>query len=134
MASNSVIPPVELQNLANELSQALDKAPARTELANDRHWVSQEWDDSSINQHARYSLERADSCVMGASALAALIHRFDIGAADVKNSDPEDETQLVYPTVTPSQMDGLWLALKELLNSAELSLQHIRCHRGVSHG
>ncbi|KAK6697380.1 hypothetical protein SNK04_014132 [Fusarium graminearum] len=76
-----------------------------------------------LHLSVKAQLERADRCIAGASSLARLMHRLSIGAADVQNTPPEDGVLVVYPDVGANETDRLWLALNELIDYAELSIE-----------
>jgi hypothetical protein len=130
MATNSVTPELDTQAAAQAVSDALDNAP-RVELANDTHWTEREWEGNPLHLSVKAQLERADRCIAGASSLARLMHRLSIGAADVQNTPPEDGVLVVYPDVGANETDRLWLALNELIDYAELSIEKVRGYEGV---
>ncbi|WP_414488434.1 hypothetical protein [Stenotrophomonas maltophilia] len=133
MADNSVPPNLDIRAVAQAVSESLDNPP-RVELANDTHWTEMEWEGNPLHISLKAQLERADRCIAGASSLASLMHRLSIGAADVQNTPPEDGVRVVYPDVGANEMDRLWLALNELIDYAELSIEKVRGHQEVRRG
>lgn len=133
MADNSVTPNLGIRAVAQAVSESLENRP-RVELANDAHWTEREWDGNPLHLSVKAQLERADRCIAGASSLARLMHRLAIGAADVKNTPAEDGVLVVYPDVSENDTDRLWLALNELIDYAELSIEKVRGYEEVRRG
>ncbi|KAK6697435.1 hypothetical protein SNK04_014007 [Fusarium graminearum] len=84
-----------------------------------------------LHLSVKAQLERADRCIAGASSLARLMHRLSIGAADAEHP-PEDGVLVVYPDVGANETDRLWLALNELIDYAELSIEKVRGYEGCA--
>lgn len=115
MAKNSVTPEV---------------AGPKTELANDTHWVQSSWNDNPLPEFLKGQLHRIDRCIIGASSLAVLLHRFAMGMEDVEATGDGPNFQVVYPTPSKDELDRLRIGMQELLDTAETAIDHVRDDRG----
>lgn len=106
-----------------------EMAGPRIELANDYHWVSSSWDHNPLPDYVKQRLLRADRCVMAASSLARVLHRFTMGTEDVKATGDGDDFQVVYPALDVNEADQLRIGLQELLWAAEGAIEEIRDNR-----
>ncbi|PZS48884.1 hypothetical protein [Stenotrophomonas maltophilia] len=103
-----------------------EQAGPKIELANDTHWIESSWNDNPLPEFIKGQLHRIERCVIGASTVALVLHRFAMGMEDVEATGDGDDFRVVYPTLSKDELDRLRIGMHELLEVAETTIEHVR--------
>ncbi|WP_242876750.1 hypothetical protein [Stenotrophomonas maltophilia] len=101
----------------------------KTDLANDTHWIEMSWNDNPLPPFIKGQLHRIDRCIVGAAAMANVLHRFEMGLDDVADTGNGDKFRVVYPRYSKNDMDRLRIGMQELLDLAETTIENVRDDR-----
>lgn len=101
----------------------------KIDLANDTHWIEMSWNDNPLPEFIKGQLRRIDHCIVGAAAVAQVLHRFEMGMDDVEDTGNGDKYRVVYPQFSKNDMDRLRLGMQELMDRAETTIENVRDDR-----
>lgn len=106
-----------------------EAAGSKIELANDTHWIQSSWNDNPLPDFIKGQLHRIDRCIIGASTVALVLHRFAMGMEDVEATGDGEDFRVVYPSLSKDELDRLRIGMQELLDSAETTIEDVRDDR-----